>query len=404
MSRIEAFNGGAFSPFWWHDKETLYHNKFRVTLDHKVDPGLLREAWDKTKKVYPLIDWVPDVKGGNMIFYQEEGKNDPIESKVPILPGGELTSHRAFSLTYYKDSVTMSAYHCIVDGGGINAIFSTMIYFYLKAYTGKGEDIPPVTTIEGREPKDYFIPLSLVDRGEFKRQPLITYPKRKGMFIDLDMCPDEEGEISIARIKVSVEAFIGACKKIGANPSAMLAILMAKAAYALHPDRKGDLAFVLTMSARAAFGIEESIANCSANLLIPIQYQDITGDDMSKAASKIRSVIDYQRRQDFLKTLTEFYETYDWILAKRYAFLTYIGKLEVGENTKHIKAFEMTDDSTDSMYMMELNGEFVISFQFGKVTDKYMNKIREILSSFDVGSEIETETYHIVKDAAAAVI
>ncbi len=403
MSRTEAFDGGPFSPFWWHDKETLYHNKFRVTLDHKVNPKILREAWDKTKKVYPLIDWVPDIKEGSMIFYHEDGKNDPIESRVPILPGGELTAHRVFALTYYEDTVTMSAYHCIVDGGGINAIFSTMIYFYLEAYTGKGEETPPVMTKEDRPPKDYFIPLSSVDRGDFERQPLITYPKRKGMFIDLDMCPDEDGEISIARIKVPVGAFIGACKKIGANPSAMLAILMAKAAYALHPDRFGDLAFVLTMSTRAAFGIEESIANCSANLLIPVQYQDITGDEMSKAASKIRSVIDYQRRQDFLKTLTEFYETYDWILAKRYAFLTYIGKLDVGENTKHIKAFEMTDDSTDSMYMMELNGEFVISFQFGKVTEKYMGIIREILLSFGVESEVETETYHIVKDSAEAV-
>ncbi|MCR4749982.1 MAG: hypothetical protein K5877_09350 [Lachnospiraceae bacterium] len=404
MSRTEVFNGGAFSPFWWHDKETLYHNRFCITLDHKVDPGILQEAWEKTKRVYPLIDWVPDIKDQNMIFYQEDGKNDPIESKVPILPGGDLTSHRAFSLTYYEDTVTLSAYHSIVDGGGINAIFSTMVYFYLTAYAGKGEDTAPVMTIEGRNPKDYFIPLSSVERGEFERQPLITYTKRKGMFIDLDMCPDEEGEISIARIKVPVDAFIGACKKIGANPSAMLAILMAKAAYALHPDRSGDLAFVLTMSGRGAFSIEESIANCSANLLIPVQYQDIAGDDMSKAASKIRSVIDYQRRQDYLKTLTEFYETYDWILAKRYAFLTYIGKLDVGENTKHIKAFEMTDDSCDSMYMMELNGEFVISFQFGKVTDKYMNKIREILSSFNVESEIETETYHIVKEAEAAVL
>ncbi|MBR1742336.1 MAG: hypothetical protein IJ733_10825 [Lachnospiraceae bacterium] len=403
MSRTEVFNGGAFSPFWWHDKETCYHNKFRVTLDHEVDSELLRKAWDKTKRVYPLIDWIPDIKDGNVIFYKEDGDNAPVRSKSPVLPGTKETAGRVFGLTYFENTVTMNAYHSIVDGGGINMIFSTLIYFYLAAYTGHSDQMPPVMIKEGRDPAEYFIPLSSVDRGDFERQSLITYPKRKGMFIDLSMCPDDAGNIDIARIKVPVDQFIKSCKSIGANPSAMLAVLMAKAAYILHPDRSGDLAFVLTMSARGAFGIQESIANCSANLLIPVEYGDIMGEDIGAAAAKIRAVIDYQRQQDYLKTLTDFYETYDWILAKRYAFLTYIGKLDIGDNTKHIKAFEMTDDSTDSIYMMELNGEFVISFQFGKVTETYMKTIMDILSEFGIESEIETEPYHIIKDAAVAV-
>ena len=63
----------------------------------------------------------------------------------------------------------------------------------------------------------------------------------------------------------------------------------------------------------------------------------------------------------------------------------------------------MTDDSTCSMYMMELNGEFVISFQFGKVTEKYMNTIIGILSEFGIESVIETSPYPIMKDSDDAV-
>ena len=400
MSKTLYYNAGTMSPFWWYDKGTEYHNKFSVTLDHVIDPSVLADAWDKTKEVYPLIDCVPEFENGQMVFYRDDRQNPPIESARPVKPGIAICAERAFALTYYKNTVTMSSFHSVVDGGGINAIFSTLLYFYLSEYYGEREEQPPVETRVGRDPKDYFIPLSSVEIGEFEQQPLITYARRKGMFTDLAMIPDDEGEISIARIKAPVGKFIAACKSIGANPSSMLTILMAKAAYALHPGINGDLAFVLTMSARKAFGIENTIANCSANLLIPVEYGDINGD-IGAAAKKIRAVIDYQRGVDFIKTLAAFYETYDWILAKRYAILTYIGKLDVGVNTGHIVGFEMTDDATSSMYMMELNGEFVISFQFGKVTEKYMDAVRDILSDFGVETEIETAPYHIVRDQDA---
>lgn len=403
MNRTEYFNGGPMSPFWWYDKETEYHNKFSVTLDHEIDEKMLSTAWDKTKKVYPLIDCVPDMVNGEIVFYKDDRENPPIKSSRPLKPGTDLCAQRAFVITYFCNMVTMSSFHSVVDGGGINMIFSTLLYFYLELYTGEGDEQPPVETRENRSPDEYFKPLATIETGDFEQQPLITYKKRKGMFIDLDMTANENGDIEIARVNVPVDKFIAACKKIGANPSTMMTILMSKAAYELHPDRKGDLAFVLTMSARKAFDVPDSIANCSANLLIPVEYDDIMGDDISHAAKKIRSVIDYQRNADFIKTLAAFYETYDWILAKRYAVLTYIGKLDVGKNTKHIKGFEMTDDASCSMYMMELNGEFVISFQFGKVTKKYMDTITGILSELGVEAEIETAPYPIMRDSDVPV-
>ncbi len=375
-----------------------------VRLDHNIDPEILKNAWNRTKQVYPLIDLIPERRDNTIVFCKDETVNDPVLSRVPLTPGTKASAHRAFSLTYFADTVTMNAYHCIVDGGGINMIFSTLMYFYLEEYTGQGDEQPPVITTEGRKPEEYFIPLSSVDVGEFEQQPFVSYTRRKGMFIDLDMCPDEEGNIRIARIKAPVDQFIQKSKAIGANPSAMLAILMAKAAYTLHPEKKGDLAFVLTMSARNAFHIPASIANCSANLLIPVSYEEIMKDEISKAAGRIRAVIDYQRQVDYLKTLTKFYDTYDWIQAKRYAFLTYIGKLDVGANTKHIKGFEMTDDATDSIYMMELNGEFDISFQCGKVTEKYMNAVMKILGDFGIDVEVETAPRRIMRDVSDPVL
>lgn len=404
MNRTEYFRGGSMSPFWWHDKSTKYHNKFSVRLDHEIEPELLQKAWDKTKAVYPLIDCIPDMVNGEIVFYRDDRKNTPVKSLRPIDPNADICAGRAFSVTYCGNTVAMSSFHSVVDGGGINMIFSTLLYFYLALYTGESDDAPPVEIREGRRPEEYYKSLSSIEIGDFEQKPLVGYTKRKGMFIDLDMTEDENGDIAISRIKVPVDTFISVCRNIGANPSAMLAVIMSKAAYELHPDRKGDLAFVLTMSAKKVFDIPDSIANCSANLLVPVRYDDIMGDDINLAARKIRSVIDYQRNADYIKTLAAFYETYDWILAKRYAILTYIGKIDVGKNTKHITGFEMTDDSKCSLYMTELNGKFILSFQFGKVTEKYMQTVIGILSGFGIEAEIETAPYPVMKDSDRAIV
>jgi hypothetical protein len=399
MSRKVVYNGGSMSPFWDSDCfYNQYHNRFTVELDHEIDAEILAKAWEKTGKVYPLIDCIPERVDGDIVFYKDDRKNVPIKSVKPLNPGKEITCGRVFSVTYYGRSVSMSAFHSVVDGGGINKIFSTFIYFYLSLYTGVSDENPPVMIEEGRQPQEYFQSLSTLETGDFIQQPLVTYPKRKGMFVDNNMIPDEDGNLWAARVKVSVDKFVALCKKNGANPSSMLAALLARAAYKLHPDNDGNIAFVLTMDARKSFHVPESIANCSTNLLIPITYEDAADDNLSVLAKKIRSTIDYQRKDDFIKTLAKFYETYDWILAKRYAVVTYIGKIDIGTNTKHIKKFEMTDDAVCSLFMMELNNEFVITFQFGKATEKYMTAIVDILKDLGIETQIISEPHVIDRD------
>jgi hypothetical protein len=341
---------------------------------------------------------------GDIVFYKDDRRCVPVKSVKPLNPGKELTGKRVFSVSYYGRRVSMNAFHSVVDGGGINKIFSTFIYFYLSLYTGVSDENPPVMTEEGRQPQEYFQPLSALETGDFTQQPLVTYPKRKGMFVDPDMAPDEDGNLWTARAKVPVDKFIALCKKNGANPSSMLSALLARTAYKLHPDEDGNIAFVLTMDVRKSFQVPESIANCSTNLLIPITYEDAADRDLSVLAKKIRSTIDYQREDDFIKTLAKFYETYDWILAKRYAVVTYIGKIDIGSNTKHIKQFEMTDDAVCSLYLMELNDEFILTFQFGKATQKYMTAMLDILKDLGIEAQVIAEPYVIDRDVDEPVL
>jgi len=332
------------------------------------------------------------------VFYTDDRQNPPIQSAAPIAPGTEACAGRAFVLTYYGRTVAMRSFHSVVDGGGINAIFSTLLYTYLSSYTGVRDQVPTVELREGRSPESYYASLASMDMSDFEQQPLVTYTKRKGMFRDLDMAPDDEGNVQLARLRFCATDFMSACKRIGANPSAMMCVLMAKAAYELHPQRTGNLGFMLTMSARNAFGIPDSIANCSTNMLLPVEHDDIVASDLRPAVKKIRANIDLQRSTDYIKTQASFYETYDWMVSEGYCLLTYIGALDIGANTGHIVDFEMTDDAVSSLFMIELNGDFVLSLQLGKATGKYLDVITKDLHMFGVQSETVSSPQRITPE------
>ena len=60
----------------------------------------------------------------------------------------------------------------------------------------------------------------------------------------------------------------------------------------------------------------------------------------------------------------------------------------------------MTDDAASSLYMMDLNGEFVISFQFGRATGKYMQGLREVLAGYGLTAEVITEPEYVMPDVS----
>ncbi|MDO4537784.1 MAG: hypothetical protein Q4B54_06440 [Coriobacteriales bacterium] len=397
MGNTACFRGGPLSAFWHHDQQTSFHNRFTVTLDHRVDGRMLGEAWEATKEVYPLIDCVPRAENREIVFYPGEGENEPILSEAPVRPGSELCGKRAFALSYYERSITMVAYHSVVDGGGIKMIFSTLLFEYLALYTGTRDEHPPVETRTRRSPETYYQSLAGTQVDEFELQPLMTHPRRQGMFCDVSM-EGSEGDPKIARIKFSKAEFIPAIKAIGANPSAMLCILMAKAAYALHPTKRGNLSFSLTMSARVVFDKSDSIANFSISLNLPVEYEDVAGDDLPSVARKVRAAINKQRSLDYIMTQAAFCETYDWIMGASFSELTYMGTLDIGANTCHIVDFEMTDQRKSSVFLMELNDEFIMSFELGDPSDVYMQTVVNILGDFGVAAELVAPAHTVLSE------
>lgn len=380
------------------------HIRFTAELDHEIDEELIEKAWEKTINVYPCIGCVIEMEGKELFFYKADGENKAIKSKAPINPGSDLVSNCVITATYYGNKVSVSAYHTMVDGRGLNEIFKTLLYFYISSYTKVFDEPVTVQTKEERAPEEYYKTVSPDELGEFTPVPLYTMPYLKEYAEDPDMEADEDGSKYFASISFSADAFIGECKKIGANPTAMLAFLTSKAFYALNPKEQKDLFFEITTSVRKTFGAEGCISNCTSDVIAQMCYNDIVNGDEAELVRKFRAEMNSQRSDDYVKTKRQLSSTYELNCVSKKITLTYIGKIDIGENTKHIIGFEMSTNAAQLVMLMQIGNKFLLMLEFGKATGKYINTLDEILTEMGIEVKKASELKKVVTDSDKQVL
>lgn len=395
---------GPRNLLWLMDHYNDIHIRFTAELDHEIDGALMEKAWEKTIRVYPVIGCVIEMEGKELFFYKADGENKAIKSKAPINPGSALVSGCVITAAYYGRRVSISAYHTMVDGGGMNEIFKTLLYFYISSRTKIYDEPVTVQTAEGRAPEEYYKTVSPDELGSFTPVPLHTMPYLREFAEDADMEADEDGNRFFASVRFPAGGFIGKCKGIGANPTAMLALLTSKAFYALNPGEQKDLFFEITTSVRKVFGAEGCISNCTSDVIADVCYADAVNGDAKDFVKKFRAEMDGQRSADYVKTKRQLTSTYELNCVNKKITLTYIGNLDIGENTKSLADFEMVTNSAQLVMLMQLGDEFRLMLEFGKATRKYLDKLSELLR--DLGIEVKTasELHKVITDSDQQIL
>lgn len=395
---------GPRNLLWLMDHYNDIHIRFSAELDREIDGELMEKAWEKTIRVYPAIGCVIEMEGKELFFYKADGENKAIKSKAPINPGSELVSGCVVTATYYGSKISISAYHTMVDGGGMNEIFKTLLYFYISSYTKIYDEPVAVQTTEGRAPEEYYKTVSPDELGSFTPVPLHTMPYLKEFAEDADMEADEDGSRSFASVRFPANDFIGKCREIGANPTAMLALLTSKAFYALNPGEQKDIFFEITTSVRKIFGAEGCISNCTSDVIADVRYDDAVNGDEKDFVKKFRAEMDGQRSADYVKTKRQLTSTYELNCVNKKITLTYIGQLDIGENTKTIADFEMVTNAVQLVMLMQLGDEFRLMLEFGKATQKYIDKISELLQDMDIEVKTASELHRVITDSDKQIL
>lgn len=389
--------------FWLMDNNNDIHIRYTVRLDHEIVPELIKEAWKKTVRVYPLIDCRPEQIGEHIYYFKADGENEIFRSKAPIMPGSDLVNGRAFTATYYEDRISVSAYHSLVDGGGLLEVFKTLLYSYLEMYTGIKDETADISLTENRKTEEYYHILKAEDFRDYKPQPLFLYPFDTQYVEDEEMTPGEDGSRMFGTLKFTSEDFLRICKENDSNPSTLLCYLLSKAFYESHPDEKRNIGLAMTINARKVFNLEKYISNCLSMAIIDVSYENTMVNPIGDFTKKIRQDVGYQRTPDYIKTFKNFEDTYGWNHIHRCGLVTYIGTFDIGKHTEHIVDFEMPTNANNNLYLMEINKEFRLMFQFGKVTQIYMDRISKILKNMGLNVIRDKGAYPVITDSKTII-
>lgn len=395
-----VYNAGRAQWFWFADNNDSMHPTVEITLDHDINGDELALAWEKTKRVYPLLDCVPVLQPNkDIVFIKQEGNNIPIESRIHVKPCSKLTFGRAVAVSYYEKVLTVTAYHAVVDGHGLMDISRNLCFNYLAIHTGNSDEGYEIRNEESAEVESYYKPESTIHIGDYSPQPLVMLPLGESMLVDGSMSRKAGEEDRAAKIRVPVADFIGLCKKNKTNPSSMFSYIMGKAIYLVNPAQKDPIALSVTVDYRRTFRTEQSVAPCSADAMVVVKHDDIMVKPMEQTVGKIRSMINIQRSDDYIKTVTAMTRALVCFRKNVCAVVSYIGQFDVGSNTKHVEDFCIYNIAANTMFITELADEFRIMLKLGSATEKYTHAMKEILKELGIKSEVYADTYEIYPEA-----
>jgi hypothetical protein len=399
------FNGGPFQSYWWADEHEPIHPAIKVELTDMVNADILKEAWEDTKRVYPLIDLIPDDYDEEVIFSIGEGESRPIQSKAPLQLAKEVTLYRGVSLTYFENTITLSAYHSLVDEKGLIEIFKTLLNFYIATLKNVSIDAVGVMMKENRQPQEYFIQNTMLSPKDYNPQPLKLYKDIREIFIDTNVVNDEGCAITVGEMEISAKEFDSLCEKTGLSTDELFTYVMAKSIYNMYPEERRKLSFGIMTDFRSVFEVSDTIAPCSKKMPLVLSHDDICGSDLATATQKISEIRTYQKSEDYIKSNVALENTYSVLNIKNACLsINFTGIFDLGEKTKYIKNITMTDYSMRSVFMIRLGDAIKTSFQYGSATDKYMEVIIKTLGELGIQAKLAVKPYPVDAESDKPIV
>jgi hypothetical protein len=274
----------------------------------------------------------------------------------------------------------------------------------LALYTGHEDEKPIVELTEGRTPEAYYTASvnQLIYAQEYTPVPLYALPPDCKGFDDTGLQFD--GNFYAGSLSVPAADFMKLCKENGANPSSMLCALTAKAAYAVNDGETNDIVFCTTLSLKKILGLDDDISNASSFAVTYAACEEVRNGALAEVSQKIRRDVDMQRTRDYCITYQRSTATYTYIPKFRPKMVTYLGTVNIGDNTDHIVDFSMETDGHFVVYMIQLGDRFIITFQYDNLTETYLNELKNVCSELGIRAEITQPVSKVLLDAQTAVL
>ena len=187
-----------------------------------------------------------------------------IKTKRRVVLGGEQTSGHLLAFCYWKNRVFIDVYHGLTDGGGIAPLIKTLLYYYCSAFYDADLSTEDIRLWDEAVPRAEWDDPARLPLGA-ERSGLVTKWHQPAFQLEGAgiIHPIEDG--IVYNMRIPEDAFMRFNISNDGSPATIVALLLARAIDALHPDAPLPPVIAMCVNQRKA-------------LRAPLAHQSLVGD------------------------------------------------------------------------------------------------------------------------------
>ncbi len=364
--------------------------------------SFLNQALIESIKRYPYLNTkLVELDGDFYIVKNEMGLTAKKTKKLAKL-GSVNCGYHLIDVTYYKNVLCVSFHHALCDGKGIKPFVETLIYYYCKLKynskaTADGIRLANSALLENEttEPN-----LSGYTFDETKKAVEVS----RDAFSLPENVKEEHDTDYRYEIIIDAVSFMKTCKENKATPAVLISLLLSKGIATLYPDFDKPINANLAVDIREALDLPYTFKNCVRSMPLPFT-KEFLSMPLSMQAKIQRELLDAQRdrdncrrqanmslglfeKLDGLKGYKEKQKMMDYfngMLLNTYV-ISYLGKIIVNENAKHIEAIGFYNSGSIGLgvTMTSVADKFCLNFKQSFESDKYVRAFLTELERLEI--------------------
>ncbi|MBR3039288.1 MAG: hypothetical protein IKI20_01340 [Lachnospiraceae bacterium] len=378
---------------------------YRFDLKESINPETLKEAWEKTIKVYPYVTYATVIRRSSLVFAEDPLPFVIRETGEVIEPSTPAANFHTVTMCYLGNVLWIYADHVPFDGTGFMYVLETFFYHYYcladaleysvpdGVHTEKdgvvsGQDLDAYLQVEPMDPKAAIGALMVKEAFETPESP------KNCIFVPKADCRG-------FCISVPSGEFMKYAKSVKGSPMSVLYVCFAKAQQRVHPDNTLPFNFMVPVSIRKVMGNTNSLLHQVVHLFYSFTVGDLSDKTDEELNTQYRAALSESTTEEAIKKAAGGYRAICEGYSKAFVYgalnklvmdqrknmkagseVSYLGTLRTGEYGNRIRmtSYHCMQERGVMLQVTEVGEYFYIDWYQGFHGEEYVLAMRDVLA------------------------
>lgn len=364
-----------------------------IVMRENVNGEMLQTAVNFTVSRHPYFKSSLQERQGDYYIAENEMPFDVRETRELRKLGSKELNFHLIDVTYCGKQIFVAFHHALCDGLGARRFVETLLCYYSELNYGIS-----IENGDGTLPKagDILDPFA---NGMYPVDPSVPMPESVKEGFAIPETPDEMEDDTDYRWAFTLdnESLMTYGRSIGASPAIVVALLMSKAIYTVHPQTEVPVLCSMASSLREGLHAENTFKNCVNSINLPYD----PGQGFAEQAKAYKQIIKAHKEENYVKQCAnsmvylfskldemptieakkQVMAMFDHIRINSYS-LSYTGRLDLTECEKYIESMHLYSGGNNGLFvnMMSIGSTTTVDVLQSFTDEVYVDAFRQLLS------------------------